>query len=111
LILYRKGGDPLDWATCGANVYVPVSTIVQIGAVEWTGPGNTSGVASQALHGKYGTEPMIFVQVKSTSPAGAYLMTKVSSAGDAVEISWKSDVNITIARFYYIAYGSQLRSG
>lgn len=107
LILYRKGGDPLDWASPGGGVYVPVSTIVQIGCVEWSGAAASSGAVSQALQGKYANNPLAFVQVRATSPA-AFLMTRVTSAGDAVDISWKSDVAITQARFAYIVFGGPL---
>jgi hypothetical protein len=107
LVLYRKGGDPLDWASPGGNVYAPVSTIIQIGCVDWTGVAATSGAESQALQGKYSSNPLVWVQVRATSPA-AFLMTRVTSAGDSVEISWKSDVAITQARFVYIVFGGLL---
>lgn len=110
LVLYRKGGDPLDWASPGGNVYVPVSTIIQVGSVEWSGAAATSGVVSQALQGKYANNPLAWVQVRSTSPS-AFLMTRVTSAGDSVDISWKSDVAITLARFVYIVFGGPLGAG
>jgi hypothetical protein len=110
LILYRKGGDPLDWGSPGGNVYVPVSTIVQIGCVDWSGAAASSGAVSQALQGRYANNPLVWVQVRATSPA-AFLMTRVTSAGDEVVISWKSDVNITQARFVYIVFGGPLRMG
>ena len=108
LILYRKGGDPLDWASAGGSVYSPVSTIIQVGVVDWSGAAATSGFVSQALQGKYANNPLAWVQVRATSPAGAFLMTRVTSAGDAVDINWKSDVAITQARFAYIVFGGPL---
>jgi hypothetical protein len=38
-------------------------------------------------------------------------MTRVTSAGDSVDISWKSDVAITLARFVYIVFGGPLGAG
>lgn len=110
LVLYRKGGDPLDWASPGGNVYVPVSTIIQAGSVEWSGVASTSGVVSQVLQGKYANNPLVWVQVRATSPS-AFLMTRVTSAGDSVDISWKSDVAISLARFVYIVFGGPLGPG
>jgi len=110
LVLYRKGGDPLDWALPGGNVYVPVSTIIQVGSVEWSGAASTSGAVSQALQGKYANNPLVWVQVRATSPS-AFLMTRVTSAGDSIDISWKSDVAITLARFVYIVFGGPLGPG
>ena len=111
LVLYRKGGDPLDWASPGGNVYAPVSTIIQVGSVDWSDAGGaTSGVVSQALQGKYSNNPLVWVQVRATTPA-AFLMTRVTSAGDTVDISWKSDVAITLARFVYFVLGGPLGPG
>jgi hypothetical protein len=110
LVLYRKGGDPLDWGSPGGNVYAPVSTILQIGCFDWTGAAATSGAVSQALQGKYSAEPLVWVQVKATSPA-AHVTTRVTSAGDSIDITWKSDVNITLARFVYLVIGGPLHPG
>ena len=108
LILYRKGGDPLDWASPGGTAYAPVSTIIQVGVTEWSGGPAYSGLETQTLQGKYSNNPLVWVQVRATTPAGAFLMTRVTSAGDSVEISWKSDVAITRARFVYIVFGGPL---
>ena len=110
LVLYRKGGDPLDWASPGGNVYTPVSTILQIGCVQWSGAAATSGAVSQTLQGKYAANPLVWVQVRASSPS-AFIMTRVTSAGDSVDISWKSDVSITLARFVYIVLGGPLHLG
>ncbi len=107
MVLYRKGGDPLDWASPGGSVYVPVSTILQIGCVDWSGAAATSGVESQVLQGKYAANPLVWVQVRATSPA-AFLMTQVTCDGYSVDISWKSDVAITQARFVYLVIGGPL---
>ena len=72
--------------------------------------GITSGSVSQALQAKYQGEPLIFVQVRVTTPA-AWVHTKVSTSGDAVEISWMADTFVTLVRFSYIVYGGPLRSG
>ena len=110
IILYRKGGDKTDWTTPGGTIYVPTTVIVQIGSVEWTGAASLSGNISQAFQAKYQGEPLIFVQVRVTNPA-AFVMTKVSTSGNAAEISWKSDSLVTLVRFSYIVYGGPLRSG
>lgn len=111
MILYRKGGDKTDWTTPGGTVYVPTTTIVQIGSVEWSSavPAMVGNV-SQALQAKYQGEPLIFLQVRVTTPA-AWVTTRVSTSGDAVEISWRADTFITLVRFSYIVYGGPLRSG
>ena len=110
IIMYRKGGDRTDWTNPGSTVYAPPSTIVMVGAVAWTGAAALSGDISQAFPVAYYGEPLVFCQPRVTTPAGAFLITYALSAGDAVEIYWKSDVNITMARFSWIAYGSQLSS-
>lgn len=110
IILYRKGGDRTDWTTPGGQVFAPVSTIVMIGCVEWTGASATSGDVVQAFPVHYYGEPLIFIQPRVTTPSGAFLMAYAISAGDAVEIYWKSDVAVTMARFAWIAFGGQLVS-
>lgn len=110
-ILYRKGGDRDDWATPGGYTYVPVAVYLQAGAARWQGAAATSGSLAQPFGAAYYGEPLIFVQVMATSPAGAFVQTKTSSAGDAVEISWKSDLAVTAIHFAWIAFGGQLRRG
>jgi len=108
IVLYRKGGDRTDWTTPGSTIYAPTSTIVMVGAVAWTGGAALTGSVSQALPVAFYGEPLLFVQHRVTNPAGAFLMHYAQSAGDAVEIYWKSDVNITMARFAWLVLGGQL---
>jgi hypothetical protein len=110
-ILFRKGGDRLDWSSPGSQVFVPVSVIVQIGALEWSGAPASSGSVVQALQARYEGEPLIFVQVMGVAPADAAIITLASSGGDAVEIAWKADSAVTLLQFAWIAYGGQLRAG
>ncbi len=110
-ILYRKGGDRDDWSTPGGYTYVPVAVYIQVGAVRWQGAAATSGNVSQPFAAAYYGEPLIFIQVMATAPSNAFVETKVASGGDAVEISWKADVPVSLIHFAWFALGGQLRRG
>jgi len=110
-ILFRKGGDRTNWATPGGTVYVPTSSLVQIGVVDdVVNPVATEGILVQALQGKYYGEPIVFAQVISTVPLDAFVMLKSVSGGDDVEISWRADAALSYIACAWIAYGGQLRT-
>jgi hypothetical protein len=108
-ILYRKGGDATDWATPGSQVYVPVAEYVQAGAIQWVGGPATEGLATYAFPRGYYGEPLLFVQVMSSNPPAAAITTRAGSAGDAVEIYWRSDVPVSSINFSWLAYSGQLQ--
>jgi hypothetical protein len=108
-ILYRKGGDRDDWATHGGNVYVPVAVFIQAGAVRWTGAPASSGQVTHDFAAAYYGKPLIFVQVRTSTPTAAAITQRVTSSGLAVIIDWRSDVVVTLVDFFWIAYGGQLR--
>jgi hypothetical protein len=110
-IHYRRGGERLNWSTPGNYKYVPTAVYIQIGAVAWTGASASSGAVSQPFGVPYYGEPLILVQVMAVSPSGAFVQTRVTSGGDAVEISWKADMPVTAIHFAWLALGGQLGLG
>lgn len=108
-MLYRKGGDAVDWATPGGYRYVPVALYWQAGAIEWVGAAALTDVVAYDFPRAYYGEPLLFVQVMACNPSTARITTIASSAGDAIEIHWRSDVAITSATFAWLAFGGQLR--
>jgi len=107
-MLYRKGGDAVDWATPGSSKYVPPALYWQGGAIAWTGAAATSGAASYNFPKGYYGEPLLFVQVMASNPTTAKITTRATSAGDAIEIYWQSDVIVTAINFTWLAFGGQL---
>lgn len=110
-ILYRKGGDRLDWSEPGDITYVPVAQFVQIGALSWTGAAADKGLVTQVFPAAYYGEPIVFVNVRASSPAGAFVITKNSSNGLGITINWKADLSLTELHFAWIAYGGALLRG
>jgi hypothetical protein len=108
-ILYRRGGDRDDWATHGGQNWVPVAVFIQAGAVRWTGAAASSGQVTHTIPAAYYGEPIIFVQVRISTPTTAGVMTRVASSGLEVIINWVSTANVTLIDFFWIAYGGQLR--
>jgi hypothetical protein len=108
-ILYRKGGDALNWGTPGNLRLGSMNPILQVGCTEWDELPKLTDTHIVTYPNPYSGLPLVFLTPMQVDPATAVLTWWVESEATRFIITWTSDVNVTEIFFAWMAIGGRLQ--
>jgi hypothetical protein len=110
LLMYRKGGNALDWATPGTSNYTSTQAIMQAGAYRKLTTGATSGSFTITYRTKYQGAPLLFVHPIELDPVDAGVIWYADPGEDNFLVRWKSDVALLHIVVAWLAIGGKLKA-
>lgn len=109
LVDRRQGGSASAWGTPGTTNYIPTKTIVQAGAIQWTGGSAASGNLTVTFPEEFGDTPIVIATCNtamlSADVAVALSATKSSATGTTIYWASTDGTSFASLDFSWIAYG------
>jgi hypothetical protein len=103
IIYARMGDSPVTYRTAGNDRWSSVGAVMQVGVVEWTGAGATSGTVTQSYAYPFRHAPLV-VATPWLNPAQDIRVVTYPNAGNC-RFDWFSTAAVTSVNFCWIAIG------